>query len=86
MPAELENVGVAERPQPEPGPGEILVRWHATSLNNHDRAFAVGELPSEDGRILMSDGAGEVVALGAGATRWRVGDRVMSLFLSLIHI
>ncbi len=59
---------------------EILVKWHATSLNYHDLMVAKGLIPVEDGRIPMSDGAGEVVDIGPKVTKWKTGDKVMSLF------
>ncbi|MEL7311936.1 MAG: NAD(P)-dependent alcohol dehydrogenase [Pseudomonadota bacterium] len=67
----------------EPGPGEVQVRWKATSLNFHDYLVAMGQIPVANDRVPMSDGAGEVVALGKDVTRWRVGDRVMSTFFPL---
>lgn len=80
QPGGLENLVVTDRPRPEPGPYDVLVRWRATSLNYHDLSVALGRIPTEDGRIPMSDGAGEVVAVGTGVTRWQVGDKVMSQF------
>ncbi|WP_416907857.1 MAG: zinc-dependent alcohol dehydrogenase family protein [Polymorphobacter sp.] len=65
---------------PAPGPGEIKVRIRASSLNYHDFLVVMGSLPTPDGRIPMSDGAGEVVAVGAGVTEFKVGDRVVSVF------
>lgn len=56
------------------------MRVRASSLNYHDLAVVMGMIPSEAGRILLSDGAGEVDAVGDGVTRWHKGDRVMSLF------
>lgn len=79
-PGGLENLHIAERPDPEPGPGEILVQWHATSLNFHDYLVAVGGIPVPEGRIPMSDGAGEILAVGKEVYEWKVGDKVMSLF------
>ncbi len=79
-PATLERLALAERADPAPGPGELCVRVRANSLNYHDYAVVSGVLPVADGRIPMSDGAGEVVALGAGVTRFAVGDAVMSTF------
>ena len=76
----LDDRTLAEREVGEPGPGEIRVRWHASSLNYHDLLIANGELPVSDGRIPMSDGAGEIVAIGAGGIRWQTGDKVISLF------
>jgi len=79
-PGGLDHLTLAEQEVGEPGPGEIRVRWHASSLNYHDLLVANGGLPVSDGRIPMSDGAGEIVAIGAGVTRWQTGDKVMSLF------
>ena len=79
-PGGLDHLTLAEQEFGEPGPGEIRVRWHASSLNYHDLLVANGGLPVSDGRIPMSDGAGEIVAIGAGVTRWQTGDKVMSLF------
>ena len=79
-PSGLNNLQITERPDPSPNAGEILVRWHATSLNYHDYLVAVGGIPVPDGRIPMSDGAGEVVAIGKEVGGWIVGDKVMSMF------
>jgi len=67
---------------PKPAPGQVLVRVHATSLNYRDLMVAGGRygpgvsLPL----IPLSDGAGEIAAVGAGVTRWKVGDRVAGTF------
>jgi NADPH:quinone reductase-like Zn-dependent oxidoreductase len=79
-PGGLDNIVIEERPEPTPGKGEILVRVRASSLNYHDFAVVSGMIPNEDGRIPMSDGAGEVLALGEGVTQFAVGDKVLSLF------
>lgn len=79
-PGGLDNLSIEERPDPIPGKGEILVHWHATSLNYHDYLVAIGAIPVEDGRIPMSDGAGEVLAVGEGVRQWKPGDKVMSMF------
>lgn len=79
-PASLTSLSIGERPDPTPGAGEICVRVHASSLNFHDYAVVSGMLPVSDGRIPMSDGAGVVAAVGAGVTRFAVGDKVMSTF------
>ena len=65
---------------PTPKASEVLVRWHATSLNYHDFLVAKGLIPVEAGRIPMSDGAGEILAVGEGVSQWKAGDKVMSLF------
>ncbi len=70
-------------PTPEPGPGQIRVRVRATSLNFRDLMISKGiynprlKLPL----IPLSDGAGEVSAVGTGVTRYRLGDRVVSAFM-----
>ncbi len=76
----LSNLKIEDRPDPIPKPGEVLVRWHATSLNYHDYLVAIGAIPVANGRIPMSDGAGEIIALGKDVYDWKVGDKVMSLF------
>ncbi len=50
----------------EPGPGQVLVRVRASSLNFHDNLNLMGLLPGPWPRVPMSDGAGEIVATGAG--------------------
>ena len=79
-PGGLDKFEAAERPTPDPGAGEILVRIKASSLNFHDFAVVSGMLPADDYRIPMSDGAGTVEAVGPGVTEFNVGDKVMSTF------
>lgn len=79
-PGGLDRLVIETRDDPKPKPGEVLVRVRASSLNYHDFIVVLGGIPTPDGRIPMSDGAGEVVALGEGVTKWKVGDRVLSLF------
>lgn len=79
-PASLDNLHLVEIEPTEPQCGEIRVRNHASSLNFHDYAVAVGILPVDDGRIPMSDGAGIVEAVGPGVTEFAPGDKVMSCF------
>jgi NADPH:quinone reductase-like Zn-dependent oxidoreductase len=80
-PAGLENLEVRNLPDPgQPGPGQIRVALHATSLNFHDLMVVNGTIPTEDGRVLMSDGAGIVEAIGEGVTQFKVGDHVVSCF------
>ncbi len=80
QPGGLDHLQIIEKPEPTPGPGQIAVRWHATSLNYHDYLVAVGAIPVADGRIPMSDGAGEIIGLGEGVSNWNVGDKVMAMF------
>ena len=80
-PASLDSLTLTELPEPgAPGPGDIKVRLRASSLNYHDYAVVKGMIPSADGRIPMSDGAGEIVAIGDGVTGYAVGDTVVSTF------
>lgn len=76
----LDRLKIVEKDTPTPKAGEILVQWHATSLNFHDYLVAVGGIPVPEHRVPMSDGAGEVIAVGEGVTRWKTGDKVMSMF------
>lgn len=82
-PIGLDNLKLVERPMPRPGSGEILVRLRAASLNYRDLIAAgggYGSMQKQASLIPLSDGAGEVVELGAGVSDWKVGDRVVSCF------
>jgi len=76
----LDQLKIKENPKPIPKEHDVLVQWHATSLNYHDYLVANGDIPVQNGRIPMSDGAGEVIEIGAEVNDWKVGDRVMSMF------
>jgi NADPH:quinone reductase-like Zn-dependent oxidoreductase len=79
----LEALRAIERPQPKAARGEVLVRVRATSLNYRDIAVIQGNYPGPPGagpHIPLSDGAGEVVDVGEGVTRFRKGDRVAATF------
>jgi NADPH:quinone reductase-like Zn-dependent oxidoreductase len=80
--AGIDALHLAERPTPAPGPGEVLVRMRASALNYRDlmtildpesRAIPYPRIPN-------SDGAGEVLAIGPGVTRFAPGDRVAGTF------
>jgi NADPH:quinone reductase-like Zn-dependent oxidoreductase len=79
----LENLHVGERPEPTPGPGQVLLRMKAWSLNYRDLMVTRGQynpklkLPF----VPLSDGVGEVIAIGAGVTRVQVGQRVAGCFM-----
>jgi NADPH:quinone reductase-like Zn-dependent oxidoreductase len=80
-PGGLDRLELADRPDPgQPGPGEIRVALHASSLNFHDYGVAAGKVPAEDGRVLMADGAGVVEATGPGVIEFIPGDSVVSCF------
>lgn len=73
---------VADVADPAPGSGEVLVRVRAAGLNNADRLQIAGLYPAPPGSPADIPGlelAGEVEALGPGATRFAVGDRVMAV-------
>lgn len=80
-PAGIDNLKYEDMAEPgAPGPGQIKVRIRASSLNYHDYIVVVGGIPTPDGRIPMSDGAGEVLAVGEGVSEFRPGDLVVSTF------
>jgi len=71
----------AERPVPDVGPGQILIRVRAAGINRPDILQRKGLYPPPEGAsdILGLEVAGEVEAVGPGADRWRPGDRVCAL-------
>jgi NADPH:quinone reductase-like Zn-dependent oxidoreductase len=72
---------LVERPDPQLGFGQILIQVRATSLNYRDLIVAQGNYSGQQSSLIpMSDGAGDVVAIGAGVTRLKVGDRVAGIF------
>jgi NADPH:quinone reductase-like Zn-dependent oxidoreductase len=79
----VDSLEFVERPAPQPGPGEVLVRIHAISINYRDLLMVKGlynpkmKLP----RVPCSDGAGEIAAVGEGVTQWKKGDRVAGAFM-----
>lgn len=79
-PGGLKNLIFSDEIPSEPEPGELLVRIRACSLNFRDYMIALGKKPCADGRILLSDGAGEVIATGAAVRDFKVGDAVVSTY------
>src|SRR4051794_28109950 len=73
-----ENIKVGELPKPEPGPGQVLVRVHAVSLNPIDLYIRSGMVafPLAFPYIIACDSAGTVESLGPGSKKFKVGDRV----------
>jgi len=78
----IDNLKLSDRPDPSPGHGQIIVRVKASSLNYRDFMTVKngGALGIQGPRIPCSDGAGEVIKVGSGVTRVKVGDRVASIF------
>jgi NADPH:quinone reductase-like Zn-dependent oxidoreductase len=79
----LDGLRPAERPDPQPGPREVLIRVRATSLNYRDQMVVTGNYfggPVSRNLIPLSDGAGEVAGVGTGVTRFKTGDRVCGTF------
>jgi NADPH:quinone reductase-like Zn-dependent oxidoreductase len=79
----LDDLHLVDVAKPQPGPGEILLRVRACSLNYRDQAIPrglyMGGVIGED-IVPLSDGAGDVEAIGPGVTRFRPGDRAAGLF------
>ena len=71
-----------DAPVRQPGEHEVLVRVHAVSLNRRDIYVKLGQYPGpmKPNLVPLSDGAGEVVAIGPKVTRFKKGDRVASIF------
>jgi len=81
----LDQIKVVEKPDPTPGPGQVLVRMRAVSLNYRDLLMVngmYGRAPAQTNDIItpFSDGCGVVEAVGEGVTRVKTGDRVATLF------
>jgi NADPH:quinone reductase-like Zn-dependent oxidoreductase len=77
-----EGLRQVELENPAVGAGQVLLRVRATSLNYRDHMILSGHYggPPDLPLIPLSDGAGEVMEVGAGVTQWRVGDRVAGCF------
>src|SRR6266849_430602 len=78
----VDGVVLGSRDDPQPGIGQILVRVRATSLNYRDLMVLKGggRGPTKLGVVPLSDGAGEVAAVGDGVTRVKIGDRIAGCF------
>ena len=78
----FDHLKLVEVPEPTPGPGEVVVKVNANSLNYRDLMIVMGNyrVGSTFPLVPLSDGAGEVIAAGSGVTQWKTGDRVMSSF------
>ncbi len=78
----IEALALMERPDPRPGPCEVLVRVRASSVNYRDLSTVEDPVSRNLAypRIPNSDGAGEVVEVGEAVTRFKPGDRVAATF------
>ncbi len=79
----LDGLQLRDAPDPAPAPGEVLVRVRACSINYRDQAIPLGLYmggPVASDTVPLSDGAGEIVALGEGVSDFAIGDRVAGLF------
>ena len=76
-----EALKIAERPDPAPGAGQVTIRVRAAGVNRPDLLQRTGGYPPPPGAsdVMGLEVAGEIAAVGANVTRWRVGDRVCAL-------
>ena len=79
---DVDGVVLRDDAVPQPGPGQVVVRLHACSLNYRDLLILNRQylLAGRDGVVPVSDGAGEVVALGEGVDRFSIGERVAAAY------
>ncbi len=79
----IDNLAIVERDEPQAQAGEVLVKFHAASLNYRDLMMVKGAYNPKlkTPLVPLSDGAGEVVAVGNAVTKWKVGDRVCPIFM-----
>lgn len=79
----IENLALVERDVPKATADEVLIKFHAASLNYRDLSMILGRYnPNLKMPLVpLSDGAGEVVGVGENVTRFSVGDRVMPIFM-----
>lgn len=80
--AGIDALAQIERPDPKPAHRQVLVRIKACSLNYRDLGIVTGtyRMPVRDNIVPLSDGAGEVIEVGPGVARVKVGDRVAGCF------
>lgn len=78
-PGGLDNILFCDADVPKPKSNQIVIKIAASSLNYHDLLVALGFIPTEDGRVPLSDAAGEIVEIGSDVKDWKVGDHVMSV-------
>ncbi len=79
----IDNLVIADRDRPTPGPTEVVVRMRSVSVNFRDLRMVQGlynprlKMPL----VPFSDGAGEIAEVGSAVTRWKPGDRVCPIFM-----
>ncbi|MDA9842614.1 NAD(P)-dependent alcohol dehydrogenase [Gammaproteobacteria bacterium] len=78
-PGGLDNILFCDADVPKPKSNQIVIKIAASSLNYHDLLVALGFIPTDDGRVPLSDAAGEIVEIGSDVKDWKVGDHVMSV-------
>ncbi len=78
----LDNLKIAERPDPKPGPGQVLIKIGACSVNYRDLLMVNGMYnPKQPLPLIpLSDGVGQVTAIGDGVKRVQIGERVAGIF------
>ncbi|MBA4123438.1 MAG: NAD(P)-dependent alcohol dehydrogenase [Acidobacteria bacterium] len=79
----IENLTLIERDEPKPQANEVLVKFHAASLNYRDLMMVKGfyNPKLKTPLVPLSDGAGEVTSVGEAVTKWKIGDRVCPIFM-----
>ncbi|MFW2828752.1 zinc-dependent alcohol dehydrogenase family protein [Sphingomonas sp. ID0503] len=79
----IDGLKLVEAERPSPARGQVLVKMHAGSLNFRELLMVNGQYPGGSGEpvVPLSDGAGEVIEVGADCTRFKVGDRVAGAFM-----
>jgi NADPH:quinone reductase-like Zn-dependent oxidoreductase len=77
-----DGLQLVDRAEPSPQTSQVLVKMHATSLNYRDLVVLSGNYDRDPkpGRVPLSDGAGEVVSIGAAVKQFKPGDRVAGCF------
>lgn len=78
----FDGLELTEAKVPQVGDNEVLIKLHAASLNFRDLAIPQGQYPMPLNLPVVggSDGAGEVIKVGSRVSRWKPGDRVITLF------
>jgi len=78
----IDELAEVERDEPQPKTGEVVIKVKATSLNYRDLMMVTGRYNPKLAmpRVPLSDGAGEIVAVGEGVSRFKIGDRVAAAF------